>query len=227
MTQESFTRAVIRLRPHMVAVAARYVEGNEAVAEDLVQDTLLRLWQMHERLQMPMDAFALLVLRRRCIDHLRRRAARRRVEDVARLQSDEADDAEAMAEVADRYGAMLRAVEALPTQGRLLLRLRYMKGQRIEDIATAVGSNAVAVRKALSRARRQVLRFVAVGVTACLLVAVGVVAARHAYEVRQFDRCYAGSVVIVDGRRITNPDEMKPHVEQALSRADALQQYFQ
>ncbi|WP_461186510.1 RNA polymerase sigma factor, partial [Trueperella pyogenes] len=44
----------------------------------------------------------------------------------------------------------------LPTMQQTILRLRHMEGMEMQQIAELIGSNEVAVRKALSRARKAI-----------------------------------------------------------------------
>lgn len=71
MTKEVFQQVAQRLRPRLTEQARRYLTDGED-AEDVVQDVLLRLWQMHERLHPPIDSLASVLTRNICIDWLRR-----------------------------------------------------------------------------------------------------------------------------------------------------------
>ena len=51
---------------------------------------------------------------------------------------------------------LMAIVESLPSMQQTILRLRHMEGMEMSDIAEITGSNEVAVRKALSRARQAV-----------------------------------------------------------------------
>ena len=71
MTAEAFQQTVSCLREQLKTQALRYLNNTDE-AEDAVQDTLLRLWQMHEKLNPPIDGLAAVVLRNVCIDRIRR-----------------------------------------------------------------------------------------------------------------------------------------------------------
>ena len=60
------------MRPQLINQARRYL-GDTDEAEDVVQDALLRLWQMREQLSSPLVRMAVVVTRNLAIDHLRRR----------------------------------------------------------------------------------------------------------------------------------------------------------
>jgi RNA polymerase sigma-70 factor (ECF subfamily) len=147
MTTDEFKNEARRLRPRLMLKAHHYLsDGDEA--EDVVQDVLLRLWQMCSRLHAPVEPLALLLTRNLCVDLLRRR---RPTSDVGLLQA-EADTA------ADNpcIERMMRVVETLPDWQQTILRLRHMQGMDMKEIASLTGSNEVAIRKALSRARQAV-----------------------------------------------------------------------
>jgi RNA polymerase sigma-70 factor (ECF subfamily) len=48
----------------------------------------------------------------------------------------------------------MRMVETLPDRQQTMIRLRHMEGMEMSEIAQLTGSTEVAVRKALSRARK-------------------------------------------------------------------------
>ena len=48
----------------------------------------------------------------------------------------------------------MRVVETLPDLAQTVIRLRHMEGMEMKEIADLIGSTEVAVRKALSRARK-------------------------------------------------------------------------
>lgn len=144
MTQEQYKREARRLRPELLSTARRYLDGDEA--EDAVQDTLLRLWQMVDDLRCPVDAFAAVLTRNICIDRLRRRHVTVPLTDAGPEEAP--DDA--------RIERMMAVVDTLPPLQQTILRLRHMEGMEMSDIADLIGTNEVALRKALSRARQTV-----------------------------------------------------------------------
>ena len=157
MTQEEFKEEALKVRPQLLEVARRYL--GDADAEDVVQDTLLRLWQMVADVRRPMYPLASRLTRNLCIDHLRRL---QRVTHDASL-SGEADEP-LEARVSDgspvgedtRIERMMKVVETLPSLQQTIIRLRHIEGMEMKDIAAIIGSNEVAIRKALSRARQTV-----------------------------------------------------------------------
>lgn len=72
MSETEFSREVAALRPALALTAQRYLHDAQA-AEDIVQDALLRLWQIRDTLQSPIQAFAQVLVRNLSIDAIRRR----------------------------------------------------------------------------------------------------------------------------------------------------------
>ena len=134
------------MRPQLINQARRYL-GDTDEAEDVVQDALLRLWQMREQLSSPLVRMAVVVTRNLAIDHLRRRRPAASLELVA---------AEEEPQVDPRTERILTIVDTLPPLQQTVLRLRHMEDMEMADIAELTGSNEVAVRKTLSRARQAV-----------------------------------------------------------------------
>lgn len=146
MTVDEYKEEVCRIRPLLLLTARRYM-GDEEEAEDVVQDVLLKLWQICDTVRLPLDGFASILVRNRCIDLLRRRPKRQAIGEDIDCGSDGADE---------RLDKMMKIIDQLPTLQQTLIRLRHMEGMEMKDIAALTGSTEVAVRKALSRARQAI-----------------------------------------------------------------------
>ncbi len=134
-----------RLRPQLMLMARRYLGDDDA--EDVVQDALLRLWQMVGELRQPFDALALRLTRNLCIDMLRQRKPTVMLTDSSETGETDSDE---------RIERMMAVISTLPTLQQTILRLRHLEGMEMNEIADLIGSSEVAIRKALSRARQAV-----------------------------------------------------------------------
>ena len=151
MTQEQFKDETRRLRPRLMELARRYLGDDDA--EDTVQDTLLRLWQMVGDLRQPLDGLALRLTRNLCIDQLRRQ---RPASPPASYDSFIViDDAYANNDE-ERIERMMSVIATLPSLQQTILRLRHLEGMEMKEIAALAGSSETAIRTALSRARKAV-----------------------------------------------------------------------
>lgn len=147
MTQEEFKQEVVRIRPHLMITAKRYLEDADE-AEDIVQDVLLQLWQMTDTLHIPFDSLAHVLTRNQCIDKVRRKKPFVQVEQIPDISEDMSHH--------ELLEDTMRVIESLPDLPQTIIRLRHMEGMEMKEIADLIGSTEVAVRKALSRARKMV-----------------------------------------------------------------------
>lgn len=150
MTKSEYEIAMQRLRPMLIAEATKYL-GDANDAEDMVQDAMMRLWQMCSQLHSPVDGLARILVRNLCLDTIRRRKPREGIEALPAAigNSNEAVEHE-------RIERMMSVVESLPDVPQTILRLRHMEGMEMKDIARLLQMEEAAVRKALSRARQAV-----------------------------------------------------------------------
>ncbi|WP_334168382.1 sigma-70 family RNA polymerase sigma factor [Phocaeicola paurosaccharolyticus] len=151
MNIQEFTTEVECLRPVLIKVAQRYI-SNSDVAEDMVQDTFLKLWQMNDELKPPMTSLAKAIVHNLCMDYHRHNNS------LNIVQEDSIGDIEYESDDNERIEKLIKAVNSLPGLQQNILRLRHMDGMSMEEIAKLIGSNEVAVRKALSRARMAVMK---------------------------------------------------------------------
>ena len=147
MTTETFRQEAQRMRTTLVRLAFGILRDSDE-AEDVVQDVLLRLWQMRDQLRMPIEPLARVLTRNRCIDIVRRKKPAAELSMAVFQEEDEA--------LRKRIERMMKVIETLPDLQQTILRLRHMEGMEFKEIAELTGSTEAAVRKALSRARQAV-----------------------------------------------------------------------
>ena len=149
MTTDTFMDEVRDMRPMLLSVA-RGILGSDEEAEDVVQDAMLRLWQLREEPIRNPKGFARIVVRNLSLSKIRRKPL---TVDIS--QADIADEAET--ERNEQIDRMMALVDVLPTMQQTVLRLRHMQDMTMADIASLIGTSEVAVRQSLSRARRSIL----------------------------------------------------------------------
>lgn len=146
MTIEEYKDEVERNRPRMLAIAQGYLKDDDE-AEDVVQDVLLKLWQLLDSLRLPMGPLASVLVKNRCVDLIRRRQPMVEVpENVADCEPTQDE----------RYMQVMQIIDTLPTLQQTVMRLRHIEGMEMREIAVLTGSSEVAVRKTLSRARQTI-----------------------------------------------------------------------
>lgn len=146
MTKEEFEREAGAIRASLVTTATA-LTGDADEAEDVVQETMLKLWAMVDELRHPIKPLASVLMRHLCIDRQRRR------KPVVSIQDGLVAEPAVIQEDSERIDRMMKMIETLPTSQQIILRLRHVEGLEFSDIAKLTGSNEAAVRKALSRAR--------------------------------------------------------------------------
>lgn len=155
MTDSEYSEEAAVLRHRLMGVAMEYI-ADSAEADDMVQDAMLRLWNMRVELHSPMEPMGRVLVRNLCIDRLRRRKPVLTVPLSERTDAAAADDADGREERSGRIDRMMAIVDGLPEKQQTVLRLRHMQGMDMAELAELTGSTEVALRKALSRARQAV-----------------------------------------------------------------------
>jgi RNA polymerase sigma-70 factor, ECF subfamily len=118
--------------------------GNDQAAQDLVQDTFVKLWRNAERYDPQrgrLETWVLLTARSLAIDALRRRVVESRSLQTAGVQPE--DDPEPLpdeqAAVADLSARARRAMGVLSPQQRSALELAYFGGRTTAEVAALEG----------------------------------------------------------------------------------------
>jgi RNA polymerase sigma-70 factor (ECF subfamily) len=117
---------------------------NTTDAEDLVQETFLKIWRMgsaFDPVRGPLDAWILLNARSLALDLLRRRSIEARKlfsEQRVSAVSDEAGP-ERRAEVLDLFQRASQAMAHLPQRQRSVLELRYLGQRSTKEVAELLG----------------------------------------------------------------------------------------
>ncbi|MEJ0074265.1 MAG: sigma-70 family RNA polymerase sigma factor [Alphaproteobacteria bacterium] len=133
---------------------ARRILGNEAAAEDIVQDALLRVWINAPRWR-PEAAFRTWLYRivvNLCLN------AKRRAADLPLEAAEHVTDAglapDEQLELHQRDARLAAAIAALPPRQRAALVLTYQEGLSNAEVADVLESSVSGVETLLVRARR-------------------------------------------------------------------------
>ncbi len=144
----------LRHGPRVHALARRML-GDTAEAEDVTQETMLRLWRIAPDWQTGNAAVATWLYRvasNLCIDRLRRR--RERTMEVLPDQADPAPGVAEWLQAQDRAVALESALAALPDRQRLAVVLRHLEERPNPEIAEILGTSVEAVESLVARGRR-------------------------------------------------------------------------
>lgn len=133
---------------------ARRILGNEAAAEEIVQDALLRVWTSAPRWR-PEAAFRTWLYR--IVVNLCLNAKRRAPDlplDAAGDVADPALGADAKLEAAERDRELADAIAALPERQRAAIVLTYQEGLSNAEVAAVLDTSVSSVETLLVRAKR-------------------------------------------------------------------------
>lgn len=144
MTESNRLETVIRTYENTLYRAALAILGDPQEAEDVVQDTFLRLWEKAPIFESPAHerAWLLKVAVNGCKSRLRAPWRRR---TAPLLDSYPAADPEEQ--------AVLEVIQSLPPKDRTVLHLYYYEGYQTAEIAAMTGWREGTVRSRLARAR--------------------------------------------------------------------------
>lgn len=157
MQASDFKQLFLPCHRKLFSVAYRLM-GNAQAAEDMVQETFLKLWMQHdkiERVDNP-EAYSITVLRRLFYDKMRTGHLQEVDKDVGSLQVTSSQNISRQLEAADEYQRVRLLISHLPEpQGRIML-MRDVEDRSFEEISIEIGLTEVNIRSILSRARKKI-----------------------------------------------------------------------
>lgn len=153
--RDAFARLVERHADRGFALALRILKNSDD-AEDVVQDSFLKLWTHRKRMEIGRAKFSTWLYRvitNRCID-LRRKPAMDDIETAPEV-ADEAEDALSRLHRASMTSLLEAALSRLPDQQRVAVILSYHEAMSNAEIAEVMETTVMAVESLLKRGRQQ------------------------------------------------------------------------
>lgn len=156
MEIHEFIHSVERLRGDLLRQARRLLDSEDD-AEDAVQETLMKLWIMKERILNAdkMRNMATVVCRNVSLNILRdaRQSVPIETAEVITLQG----NPQVLLEEQESRQRLKRSIEKLTDKQRAILRMRNVENMTYADIAKIIGSSESSVRGMISKARLALL----------------------------------------------------------------------
>jgi RNA polymerase sigma-70 factor (ECF subfamily) len=155
MEKSAFEHMARSWREKALSVSIHYGAGRDE-AEDIAQDVMLRLWQMHQELEryQSVEAIVSLMARQLLHNHQRRKPIEELNEaTVATLTTSPHGELECK----ENDSWLQSRLDSLPTTQRTLLYMRQVERRSHEEIATLLGIETTSVSTLLARARRTLL----------------------------------------------------------------------
>lgn len=152
MDAQHFKKVFIPHHQKLYRIAYRIIEDSY-LAEDLVQETYIKLWSQRDKLkniQNP-EAYAIIVLRNSCMDYIKQIKKDQKIKQLAEKpivfeNTDWTDEAEFIKKI----------VETLPEQQRIAFWMKHWEEYPNKVIEEVLGISAVNLRVTLSRARKTI-----------------------------------------------------------------------
>lgn len=156
MTQQEYEHMVPRLRPRLKNIGQQFF-GDEEMAEDIAQETLMRLWMLRERIapQTDIEPLAVRMAKNLCVSEWRKQ----KVRQGNSLQEALTDhkDIQREVELKEEVARLKRAVSQLKPAEQRLFRMRHEAEMDIQQISAVTGIGVRSVSAMLSTAKRKLL----------------------------------------------------------------------
>ena len=155
----SFRNNILPLKNELYRLALR-ITMNAADAEDVVQETMMKVWNRRDQWDQieSIEAFCLTICRNLSLDKVRRMDNQTQSLDAAYDPKDQgvASNPEEQAIQSDRVRLVRQMISQLPEKQRSCMQLRDMEGKSYKDIATILDITEEQVKVNIFRARQTI-----------------------------------------------------------------------
>ena len=157
MQEISFRNDILPLKDKLFRLALR-ITLDRAEAEDVVQDTMIRVWNKRDEWQQfeSVEAYCLIVAKNLAIDRSQKKDAQN--VELTPEMAEEADTSGPYDRLVnnERMKIIHRLIDELPEKQRLIMQLRDIEGESYKDIAKVPQLTEEQVKVNLFRARQKV-----------------------------------------------------------------------
>ena len=155
----SFRNNILPLKNELYRLALR-ITMNAAEAEDVVQETMMKVWARRDQWEQieSIEAFCMTICRNLSLDKMRRMDNQTQSLDAAYDPKDQhvASNPEEQAVQRDRIQLVRQLISQLPEKQRSCMQLRDMEGKSYKDIATILDITEEQVKINIFRARQTI-----------------------------------------------------------------------
>ena len=157
MQEISVRNDILPLKDKLFRLALR-ITLDRAEAEDVVQDTMIRVWNKRDEWQQfeSVEAYCLIVAKNLAIDRSQKKDAQN--VELTPEMAEEADTSGPYDRLVnnERMKIIHRLIDELPEKQRLIMQLRDIEGESYKDIAKVLQLTEEQVKVNLFRARQKV-----------------------------------------------------------------------
>jgi len=158
MKEISFKNDILPLKNELYRLALR-ITLSEMEAEDVVQDTLIKVWNSRE--SWPgidsIEAYSMAICRNKALDRLRlkdNQLASLEQQNSGEMVADSNPQQKLIAK--DRLEAVRALIDALPEKQRSCMQLRDIEGKSYKEVANILGISEEQVKVSIFRARQTI-----------------------------------------------------------------------
>ena len=157
MQASEFKQLFLPCHRKLFSVAYRLMSNAQA-AEDIVQETFLKLWMQRDKMEKVdnPEAYSITVLRRIFYDKMRAGHLKEVDKDVGSLQVSSSQNISKQLEEADEYQRVRQLITHLPEPQARIMLMRDIEDRSFEEISIETGLTEVNIRSILSRARKKI-----------------------------------------------------------------------
>lgn len=158
MNEIDFRTDLLPLKNRLYRLALR-ITLDRVEAEDVTEDTLIRIWEKRSELSAveSLEAYSLTICRNLALDRCARKEAQNesldaRHHDTQALQLSPHDDLVKK----ERLTLAKRIIDSLPEKQRTVIQLRDIEGKNVAETAAVLGISPSDVKTTLCRARQAI-----------------------------------------------------------------------
>ena len=160
MKKISFQNDILPLKNELYRLALR-ITLNPAEAEDVVQETMIKIWNRRDQWDEieSIEAFSLTICRNLAVDKMRKiEGQNQSLDEVANDAPDRSysSNPEEQAMQQDRIELIRRLIGQLPEKQRSAMQLRDFEGKSYKEIAAIMGISEEQVKVNIFRARQAI-----------------------------------------------------------------------
>jgi len=154
MDTETFKEVFIPYHQKLYKIAYRLVQDYD-IAQDLIQETYIKLWNQREKWESikNTEAYAVVIIRNVCIDYLNKQKNKHFLKNG---QTNLVASFEENYETTSEVNYIKKIVDKLPEKQRLVFWMKHWDGASNEEIEESLQLTAANLRVLLSRARKTI-----------------------------------------------------------------------